>query len=377
MQMDDYMDELMGEGEHLMIMQSTNEAKYSIPPKYFTIAEQLRTRIKSGIYGEKLPSEREISDHFGVNNKTLKKAITMLAQEGLIYSKHGSGTYVTSPVGAPPALIGCLMMAHGHLYERFSRELAICLQRRGFIPAIIDTGDESFSEVGSLNLSRLLTINPHGMVVSGNNPQLLNMLMQYEYRQRVQNLILVLGLSQPPPDWATCVLSDACHGKYLATRYLLEQGRKKILFVSSDKPAQTDIDYQESPYNQFLEGYRQGLKESGLENHEKIVFEGDIVSDATLLKRLVKNGITGILAHNDASAARIIRRLNDGGISVPGDVTVVGYYDTPWAHNTELPFPTISIRENEIASICAEKVIQNCAKPEVIKVRPELVLCTQ
>jgi GntR family transcriptional regulator len=56
----------------------------------------LRRRISTGEYaeGEILPDQIELAKAFDVSRMTLKKAIDMIAMEGLVYKKRGVGTYV-------------------------------------------------------------------------------------------------------------------------------------------------------------------------------------------------------------------------------------------------------------------------------------------
>ena len=64
--------------------------------KYETIVNVLRERIQNGIYptDSLLPNQLELVDEFNVSRATIKKAINILAMEGLIYSQRGSGTRV-------------------------------------------------------------------------------------------------------------------------------------------------------------------------------------------------------------------------------------------------------------------------------------------
>jgi len=56
------------------------------------IAEQIRSAILAGEYipGDKLPSERELADIFGVSRPSVREALNMLASAGLIASYQGS-----------------------------------------------------------------------------------------------------------------------------------------------------------------------------------------------------------------------------------------------------------------------------------------------
>ena len=60
------------------------------------IAATLRNRIVTGAYGygEKMPTEREMAIAFGTSRATLREALRLLEQGGLIQRKVGSGTYV-------------------------------------------------------------------------------------------------------------------------------------------------------------------------------------------------------------------------------------------------------------------------------------------
>jgi GntR family transcriptional regulator len=68
-------------------------------PLYAQIAESLLNLIESGELstGDRLPSERELSDKLRVNRLTLRRALNVLENQGLIVRRRGSGTYVAEP----------------------------------------------------------------------------------------------------------------------------------------------------------------------------------------------------------------------------------------------------------------------------------------
>src|SRR5215471_218481 len=67
-------------------------------PKYLRIHGNLRERITSGQWtpGSPLPSQRELAVEFGVSIMTLRQALQLLTDEGLIETRHGSGTFATA-----------------------------------------------------------------------------------------------------------------------------------------------------------------------------------------------------------------------------------------------------------------------------------------
>ncbi len=68
-------------------------------PAYVQIREKLREEISSGALkrGEQLPSEHELAARFNVSRMTLRESIEDLVNEGLLYRRHGVGTFVAVP----------------------------------------------------------------------------------------------------------------------------------------------------------------------------------------------------------------------------------------------------------------------------------------
>ena len=63
---------------------------------YYQIYEALKKDVADNIYnsGDKLPSENHLSKRFGVNRHTVRRALQILKNEGILFSKRGSGVIV-------------------------------------------------------------------------------------------------------------------------------------------------------------------------------------------------------------------------------------------------------------------------------------------
>lgn len=81
---------------------------------YRDIAAALRNDIKAGVYqpGQQIPPVRELTKQFGVAAMTVYHALQVLQQEAVVYSRHGTGTFVSSPLAAPPGLAAALREMH-------------------------------------------------------------------------------------------------------------------------------------------------------------------------------------------------------------------------------------------------------------------------
>ncbi|QHE91513.1 aminotransferase class I/II-fold pyridoxal phosphate-dependent enzyme [Pandoraea fibrosis] len=73
-------------------------------PKYLTLVTSIENAITSGALrpGEKLPSNREISEEFGVTVATVSRAMGEAARRGLVEARVGSGTFVCNAFDATP-----------------------------------------------------------------------------------------------------------------------------------------------------------------------------------------------------------------------------------------------------------------------------------
>ncbi|MDN7242952.1 GntR family transcriptional regulator [Planococcus sp. N028] len=73
--------------------------KQSPIPIYVQIEERLKSQISDGRFppGAAIPSERELTEAFGVSRMTVRQAITNLVNEGLLFREKGRGTFVAVP----------------------------------------------------------------------------------------------------------------------------------------------------------------------------------------------------------------------------------------------------------------------------------------
>ncbi|NJM98276.1 MAG: phosphonate metabolism transcriptional regulator PhnF [Phormidesmis sp. RL_2_1] len=95
---------------------------HAASPRYVQIADQLRHRIQSQLYavGDQLPPEAQLSQQFGVNRHTLRQAVALLRQEGLLRAERGRGTFVAAPIRyaiGQRVRYNEALKAHGHKAE--------------------------------------------------------------------------------------------------------------------------------------------------------------------------------------------------------------------------------------------------------------------
>ncbi|MEG5266287.1 FadR/GntR family transcriptional regulator [Pseudomonas sp. JDS28PS106] len=85
-----------------------NAIQVEFRPKqiYEQVADQIRQGISTGAFiaGSRLPSERDLANRFKVSRPAVREAIGALQNEGIVITRHGSGTYVVDRDREHPAL---------------------------------------------------------------------------------------------------------------------------------------------------------------------------------------------------------------------------------------------------------------------------------
>lgn len=96
--------------------------KNSSLPIYAQLEEYIKQKIKERVYlpGESLPTERELTELFGVSRMTVRQAITNLVHQGVLYRTHGKGAFVSKEVIEKKMEI-----------ESFSQDM----KKRGLVPS--------------------------------------------------------------------------------------------------------------------------------------------------------------------------------------------------------------------------------------------------
>ena len=85
-------------------------------PLYLNIGEQLSVEVSQMQPGDRLPKERELAERFAVSRMTVRQALSLLADQGRVYSVRGHGTFVAQPHVAKDATLASFtedMLARG------------------------------------------------------------------------------------------------------------------------------------------------------------------------------------------------------------------------------------------------------------------------
>ncbi len=148
------------------------------------------------------------------------------------------------------------------------------------------------------------------------------------------------------------VLVDNKTGGYQATNYLVELGHKRIGCIAGPSLL--------NPSAARVEGYRMALSENNILD-DNLVFMGDFRAqsgtDAAKQMLDLGNPPTAIFACNDMMALGALHAADEAQLSVPGDISIIGFDDIPLASFTIPPLTTVAQSGQEMGLQAAKMVI--------------------
>lgn len=210
------------------------------------------------------------------------------------------------------------------------------------------------------DLSRMLELNQsEGVIILGQSflHERLNRLVGHPTR------FVVWGGELPGQRYCS-VGTDNVRGGKRAAAHLARLGRKRIAFFG---------DTEAPEIGQRYDGYQMALKEAGLEFDPALVSPAHfkIESAEAAVDALVSSGtkFDAIFASSDMIALGAIRALQRNGLSVPGDVSVVGYDDVLLARYNRPALTTIRQDLSKAGSLMVAKLLNASSSSDMTSER--------
>jgi len=164
---------------------------------------------------------------------------------------------------------------------------------------------------------------------------------------------MVTVLERLPDRSLPVIRTDHHAGASEATRHLIELGHRRIAHIAGSRHAPSTA--------RRLAGYRDALASSRLPAPPELLHQGDfsMQSGAAGMEQLLKlaEPPTAVLCGNDEMAFGAILALHKVGLSVPGDLSIVGFDDQNMAAYYNPPLTTVHIPRHELGRRAALELI--------------------
>lgn len=322
------------------------------------IKKHLQDIIAATAPGEKLQDRVTLCRRLDTTRTTLDKAIRELVDEGMLTSRKGSGTFVTSHLKFERAadaswcvivpnitetIYNTLVSAIEHVAQQHNINVILCssdnnfLRQERFIRRLFKSGVDGFIIVP------VITNDP------GENHRLYSELTVSEIPFVFCNRS-VEGVNAPT------VSSNDFYGGYIATKHLIAQGYRRIAFIS---PRRYVITYER------CKGYMAAIMESGIEIDRRLICipgveELNYDFYGVMQKLLAENAIDAVFTFSDAGALKVAEAVEDAGLKISDDIGIIGCGNSPECRFHTTPISSVSGKTWEIGKKAAEVLFQRC-----------------
>jgi len=203
-------------------------------------------------------------------------------------------------------------------------------------------------------ISNLLSMNIDGLICicASENSSTLELLVK-------EKTIPIVFLDRKPNiKNISSVTSDGVNGMYQGTKFLLTLGHERIMYLGGVQNTSTE--------NDRYKGFKAAFEDSHLTFDEKDKFYANYDRDYaySLVCSLIRDKsfpYTAIACTNDLMAIGAYRALTENHISIPDDVSILGYDDIPSAELLHLT--TIKQPFNEIGSTAMLQLLDAISEP--------------
>ncbi len=164
----------------------------------------------------------------------------------------------------------------------------------------------------------------------------------------------VLVGSYLPTDIVECVCADSSGGAYKAVEHLLKLGHRDIAFINGPSITGTNVDKKQ--------GYFTALQDFDIKYDPLLVVDGDYSAQSGYLcmKELLsrRRKITAVFVALDGMAMGVKKCLDENGLRIPSDISIVGFEDGWIATHFDPPLTTVKVHKYEMGVVAVNRLFE-------------------
>ncbi|MEU0567712.1 GntR family transcriptional regulator [Nonomuraea sp. NPDC005983] len=332
--------------------------------RYRTLAARLRQEIVQGRWpvGGRLPTESELAQTYTVGVNTVRRAVDLLVEEGLVRRRQGSGTFVTARVttsGRPsgttearPRLIGALVPSTTYYFPQVVQGIERAATAAGVQLVLACSNYDPGVELAQIQ--QLVDVGVAGLLLVP-NLHLAADPAAHLARLRELTVPYVLVERRPadprPADPTSYVCTDVHGGGYAAVQHLSGLGRSRIGYLGRIGTATSE---------EVFAGYRQAVTDLGLPEIPEAVARQPVWTGPDMLayaNSLVTEKVRAVVCLGDREATALLPYLRRVGLTVPDDIALVAY-DDEVADLAEVPLTAVSPPKAEVGRMATELLLR-------------------
>lgn len=336
-------------------------------PKYQQVYDALHRQIVNGQLtpGSRLPSEAQLEARFGASRITVGRALRDLQRAGLVARRVGSGTYVRAPQDTVRQTLGVLVpdAADTDIFEPMLEGLMTAPHAAGvaFVRGGLPAQPEARASAAWAVAQQYIAQRVAGVFFA----PLEGLPDADRFNRRIVDAfdaahipVVLLDRSVYPYPLRgpyDLVGIDNRRAGYLATSHLQGRGATRIAFLARPHAAPT--------VQARRAGYREALAADGSRPDSILELDVDPADLVAFEAARARTGFDAIVCANDRLAADAMRTLLRQGLTVPGNVRLVGFDDAEFAQFLPVPLTTVRQPCREIGVAAAAAMMERLERP--------------
>jgi GntR family transcriptional regulator of arabinose operon len=312
-------------------------------------ARHLAAELRRGIAelrwpGGKLPTEQQLATEQGVSLNTVRRAVDLLVQDGLVYRRQGSGMYIASQKTGP--LIGVAVPSLTYYFPRIIVGIERALAEHGAQMLLRST--EWDSAETRLAIDGLVNAGVAGLIVAPDSA---------DFEELDLPVVLVERGLEDPATLHEFVGTNHAAGARLALKHLKDLGHTRIGYLERSSP-------HTAPQ------VRSGLGDVPVLSR---TLDRWTSKDAEqFLADVRRERVTAVICFADREANLLLNVALAQGIDVPGQLSVISY-DDEIAELSDVPLTAVSPVKLEVGRRAVDVLRARLADPESPRRQESLV----
>ncbi|MBN1269194.1 MAG: LacI family DNA-binding transcriptional regulator [Kiritimatiellae bacterium] len=162
-----------------------------------------------------------------------------------------------------------------------------------------------------------------------------------------------------PNEHIDAVVADNRRGGRLAAEHLIKLGHRRIAFVGGGP-----LDH--GNFAERLEGYREALAAASIPYKEELVQGGAVEAGYDSMLKVLERApdVTAVVGCNDANALGAMRAVRSRQMSIPEEISVVGFDDISAAAEAWPPLTTVRVDKRAMGRAAAQRLLQKTESKE-------------
>lgn len=227
------------------------------------------------------------------------------------------------------------------------REIEIELLKKGYMAIVCDTNEAMDLEKKYIAMLKSLQVGGIIYIAGDTNVKCIENIPTV-YVDREPMMIEDMMAS-------TFIGSDNYQGGYIATRRLIDAGKKEIVLVLHKKSLTTQ--------KRRLDGYKQAIRDAGMKFNENLIIKVENVDmdhGYEVTKKIFESELNpdGIFYSADILAIGGMRYLNKMKIAIPEQVSIIGFDDIPLSSQITPALTTVKQSYTEFGHLASESIVK-------------------